>query len=364
MTTAGVIDTLFKLLLAEPASDSGHALRTALAGARPEQFERAVEALTPHKVLPLLSHRARALGLLELIPGPTRERLMRVESEVRGLNSMLFLAAASILRAAEQRGEALLVLKGLLFADSYYPDFATRPMGDLDLVAAPGRAHLLHEALHQVGFSRVPDHVEQDHAVAFANAQGVACDAHSYLEMFPDADWEVLTRTTLLQRLRGVRVRALEPHVMLAHLMLHMHGHSGDLGFVLLWLLDVVFVMRRHRSELELARVRSLIHEPGAWALWLRLLGMLAHHGEPLPDSFRAAAHGLPALSLGQVLRARRITPWGLPAPLGWARLAAHHLSLRDYSHRTAPRLLDLCLMPTDLISARVAAHLGRLQRR
>jgi hypothetical protein len=325
-------------------------------------FEAALRALAPHKVGPLLRYQLAQAGLLDAIPSAARARLDEVHAEVQRLNRMLFLCAAQALRAAERRDASPCLLKGLLFADSYYPDPATRPMGDMDLVAPPGRSRALHEALEEVGFARVLDHVVQDHAVAFLNAQGVACDAHAYLEMFPDADWARITRPWSLRRLRGVTARALEPHTLFSHLALHMHGHSRELGLVLLWLLDIAFVLRRHGAEIDVLAVRAQIQEPAAWALLLRVLGLLSQHGEPLPAPWGPHVRKVPPLSLGAVLRARRVTPWGLPGPLGWARLCAHGLSLRDYSHRAAPELLDLCLLPFDLLQEQVSPHLVRLR--
>jgi hypothetical protein len=324
---------------------------------------RLLDDLEPHKVYPLLAHRLSEHGQLALLPPEVRARLLTVQREVLKLNGLLFLAAARLLQTAQALGTEPLVLKGLLFADSYYPELATRPMGDIDLVAAPGQAELLHLALARVGFERVLDHVEQDHAVAFANAQGVSCDAHAYLEMYPDAAWEGITRPTSLRRVRGVTVRALEPNVMVGHLMLHMHGHLRELGLVLSWLLDLVFVLRRHGSELDPGALRGWIEDDEAWAFFLRVLGLLERHGETLPVnliSLGADAQRLPSPTLASVFRARRTTPWGLPGVYGYLRLLAHHLALRDYGSRQTPAVTDLCWLPFDQISTHLSTRVAR----
>jgi hypothetical protein len=369
----GTLEALFTLLLLEPEGASSLARapeRTRFAVDLQRQLDSilapgalapALEQLATHRVLPLLTHQLEAFGRLGALAEPERTRLLQARRRARELNSLLFLSAAGLLQTAQQLGTTPLVLKGLLLADSYYPELATRPMGDLDLVAAPGERSLLLAALERCGFSRVLDHVDQAHAEAFENLQGVACDAHGYIESYPEANWEEVTRVSSMQLLQGVRVRVLEPNMMLAHLVDHLHGHSQEGGLVLLWLLDIAFVLRKHGGEFDLARLRRAIAKPAVWGLLLRVLGLLERHGAPLPGSLaplRPAIRRLPRLSLAAVMRGRRTIPWGLPTPLGYLRVLAQRLSLRDYSQhnaRTPPSISDLCWLPVDLLTTRWA---------
>jgi hypothetical protein len=369
MTTPNLLATLFELLLAKPDVALDPALALAmepLLQGGPE-LAAAVELLAPHRVLPLLDHQLSAFGFAGAVAPGVRDRLGKVHGEVRELNRLLFLSATLILRAAEQRCIRPVVLKGLLFADSYYPEFDTRPMGDIDLVSAPGESQALHAALAQAGFVRVVDHVLQDHAIAFENRDGVSCDAHSYLEMYPDADWATVTREASLRRVRGLKVRILEPNRMVAHLVEHMHGHTRDVGLVLLWLLDVAFVLRRHADELDADAMQAALTTPGARVLAWRIFGLLERHGQRLPRGLAPLAariQGVPALSLESVMRARRTTPWGLPSPIGLLRVLAHRLDLRDYTHRAAPLMSDLWRLPCDIFATRIATEIARYRHR
>jgi hypothetical protein len=356
------IDTLFSLLLVGSGAPLGPELEAqldaALAG---PGFGSALDQLQTHRVLPLLAHRLEQHGRLSTLAGAERARLIAGRSRVRELNGLLFLCATRLLHTAGARGISPLVLKGLLLADSYYPDPSTRPMGDLDLVAPPGELGPLVQALEESGFSRVLDHVAQDHALPFENAQGVSCDAHAYIESFPHVNWSDVTREASLRRVRGVRVRVLEPNLMLAHLVDHLHGHSEDSGLVLLWLVDIAFVLREHTAEFEPAKLRRLMAGRALWSFFLRVLGLLERHGLELPSSFvalRPVMRRLPRLSLDSVMRGRRTIPWGLPMPAGYLRVLLQRLSLRDYSQhsaRTPPTLRDLCLQPFDQLTTRWA---------
>lgn len=346
--------------MSDDSSDAaGQALRAQLGRFEPRARAEAIEALEPHKVFPLLAYRLAQCGaseVLEALPSELRARLDGSLRQVRALNGLLLLSAASILRAASALDVRPVLLKGLLFADSYYPDPATRPMSDLDLLSAPGESLRLQEALKRAGFLRAPNHVVQAHAVAFENAQGVACDAHAYLEMYPQLPWSELEREVSLRRLRGVRVGALQSDVMLAHLIEHMHGHTRELGVVLLWLVDIVFVLRRHAHELSAAALRRLIVAPEVWVLCLRVLGLLVRCGETLPAGLLPLSSqiaSVPLLTLEEVLRLRRTRPWGLPHPAGLLRLLAQSLRLRDYGQRAKPMASDLLYLPVDVLRAR-----------
>ncbi len=353
---------LFSLLLVDPLAALPPELEADLEAvlAAPE-LGLALSELRTHRVLPLLAHQLSHYGLLSRLPSVERERLLSSQRRVRELNALLFLTASRLLHTASALGTTPLVLKGLLLADGYYPDPSTRPMGDMDLVAEPEKFALLVTALERSGFRERVDHVAQDHARSFETAQGVTCDAHSYLESYSQADWQRETREATMRRVRGVPIRVLEPNLMLAHLVDHLYGHSQDSGLVLLWLVDIAFVLRRHAAEFELTALRRLLPRRPAWRLLLRILGLLEHHGFSLPETLAplgANAGSLPRLTLGSVMRGRRTLPWGLPGPLGYLRVILQRLSLRDYSQhsvRTPPTARDLCLLPFDLVNTRWA---------
>lgn len=369
-----LIESLFALLLATPENHGGRggpplagrassglspSTRTLLEHSSEEAWQRALDALAPHKVFPLLDYRLAEHGLIEQVPPSVRDTLKKMHDDVRSRNALLLLTLARILRMAAARGESVLLLKGILFADSYYPDFSTRPMSDIDLVAVRGRDEALFKLLGEAGFRPSLHHTVQEHSITFMNREGVFCDAHRTLPMFVTEPWHRIRRDVELTRVRGVKVMALEPNAMVAHLVAHMHGHTPDLGFVLLWIIDLAFVLRRVGDELDMQRIRKLIGSEGAWVLLLRLARLLQSMGEPLPAGLSRVSRAVPPLTLGAALRQRRITPWGLPAPLGWVRLLAHQLGLH-HSERPLPSPTDLVLWPLDELTERVAPPLAR----
>jgi len=357
-----LVHSLVTLLVGSSESALSADSRRVLEAASPERWLAALELLAPHKVFPLLSHRLRQLGLWDGAPPAVKERLADMHGEVRARNVQLMLTVARILRLCAQQGEQLMLLKGILLADAYYPDLSCRPMSDIDVVAVRGRDQALFTLLGEAGFRPSLHHGVQEHSITFMNREGVFCDAHRRLPMFDREPFQDISQEIELRTVRGVKALALEPHAMVAHLIAHMHGHAREMGFVLLWIVDLGLVLRRHGPALVPAKVRRLLGREGAWVLLLRVARLLAQLGEPLTPDWQRAIRTVPPLSLGSVLRQRRIIPWGLPRPLGWVRLAAHELGLHR-SERPAPRPSDLLLWPLDALTAKVAQPLARLVR-
>lgn len=356
-----LFESLFSLLLTTPERGLDPRVRATLAGASEPEWQRAVAWLTPHKVFPLLSYQLRKFDVFARLPADAQETLRAMHDDVRNRNALLMLTLARILRLLASRGESVLLLKGILFADSYYPDFSTRPMSDIDLLAVRGRDEALFSLLAEAGFRPSFHHAVQDHGITFMNREGVFLDAHRTLPLFVAEPWHRIRREVELMRVRGVPVFALEPNAMVAHLVAHMQSHAPDLGLVLLWIVDLALVLRKFRSELDLFRIRKLVGSEEGWALFLRLARMIQGAGEPLPKALVKAACTVPPLSMSMVLRQRRTHPWGLPGALGWARLLAHQLGLHRSQDRPIPQLPDLVLWPLDELSERVAPPLARV---
>lgn len=346
--------TLFSTLLSGPEQGLSATQRAQLGSASEATWSAALEALAPHKVAPLLAHRLKEQQLLAHLPAQARAKLEGALRDTQQLNMLLFLTTAAILRSAAEH-EAPVVLKGVLLADSYYPDPATRPMSDIDLVAAPGQFEGLCARLVALGFARSEDVIDASHTRTYVDGRGVLCDAHERLPELDGVSFATISEPCTLRRLRGVHALRLTPDAMLAHLVMHMHGHLPSLGPVLLWLLDIAFVLRVHGREISPERVRALCKSPAIYCYLLRVLGLLARHGERLPLLFQNELRAVLPLTLGSVLRQRRVTPWGLPTPRGFARIALSRLSLKKYERFQQPHAADLLLWPVDALCTRVS---------
>ncbi len=335
-------------------------MRNAITGAERTELESAIARLAIHKVLPLLAYQLAEFGLDKQIPTPVYEGLRAARIAVGRKNLLLFLAAERILRVTRAQDEPQLALKGLVLADRYYPDISTRPMGDIDLVPVPERYEPLFRILEGLGFRPSETHHIQEDGVTYVNQQGLICDAHRRLSIFAAHPWETIVREAQLTRLNGAPILTLEPNAMVAHLVVHMGGHLPEIGAVLMWLLDVAFVLRRHGAELDPARIRVLCGSDADWSLFLRVLGFLQREGEEIPAALRPYLRFIPPLSLGFILRQRRLRPWGLPGAKGWLRVVAQRLALRTNEKRPRLESDDLWLWPADTALNVLAPQLVR----
>ena len=355
-----LIPSLVSVLFARPEQGLDGRVRAVIENANEAELEAALHVLNVHKVLPLLSYQLSTLGLDKALSPNLRGSLLATRQATGRKNMQLFLCAASILKLAHERREPQVALKGLVFADNYYPDPSTRPMGDIDLVSLRGRHEALFRIVEDLGFTPSATHHVQEDGVTYVNKQGLICDAHRTLRMFDAEPWEAIVQERELTKLRGVKILSLEPNAAVAHLVVHMGGHLPEIGAVLMWLLDLAFVVRRHGAELEPQRIRRLCGTDADWALFLRMLGFLEREGEQLPSALRAACRFMPPLSLGFILRQRRLRPWGLPGARGWLRLAADRLELKEYEKKPPVEPGDLWLWPVDEALNALAPRLVR----
>lgn len=151
---------------------------------------------------------------------------------------------ASVLRALRDAGVPLVVLKGAVLAETVYPAFGLRPMGDLDLLVWPRDAPLARATLRAIGFEAVPR--GQENTVAGINgrisgeesfirergARSLAVDLHTRLLSVDRylASFGELTTAQFWARVRpatvaGEQCLALAPEDQLLHCCVHASIH-------------------------------------------------------------------------------------------------------------------------------------------
>jgi len=166
--------------------------------------------------------------------------------------------------------------------------------------------------------------------------------------------------------LRGVRVHILEPAAMLAHWAVHAKGHIPETGPVLIWLLDLALILRKH-PEVSPEKVRKLCQGDdeasghASWGFLMQCVKLLESLGYPVPKAFVHAARYTPYLSLEAVLRQRRLKRWGLPSVPGLLRLAAHRVGYRPRPYWPVPTMGDLALWPVDSLLLRLTPAVSAL---
>lgn len=245
---------------------------------------------------PLLYHHLQEQGLRQAVPEPQRAVLQRFAhaAALRGLR--LRGQLRSLLMAAAEAGQPLVVLKGAALAELVYGSFGLRPMSDLDVLAPPGQLPRVEALLTSLGYSprqadpatrapqeRVGHHLSFTHPQAASPVEAHWCLAgpHRPFQLDVAAMW---------QRSRQVTIAGAPAHILavednLVYLALHFfqHGALSLHGFC-----DVAELMKQHAVDWDLviARARaaraSLVVGHTLW--WVR-----EYLQAPVPETVIAA---------------------------------------------------------------------------
>lgn len=354
---------LLRTAFATPNSDGMEQTRQAIKSVPESQWQPALETLSWHRLLPLVAYSLNTHGLTNLVPPAYLAQLQYAYHQTLTQNTIFLLSLAGILRAMQERDLHPVLWKGIVLADSFYPDLGTRPMTDIDFSISASELEDATAAFESLGFLK-RDHMTTEDAIYVANPMGVHCDVHHRVRLFEGKESLNLTVDVKPKQLQAPTFRILEPNAMLVHLVFHLNGHLDETGPMLSWILDIAFVLRKWGNTLDPARLEKLMPEKRLWVSLLRILRFLeTEFGEALPECLAEAAQNFDPFTLEEILRQRRLTVWELPSLRGWLRLGASRLGMK--LNRTYPTLQgdDLVGWVADAVTARRMANQPILNR-
>lgn len=258
-------------------------------------------------VAPLLYWRLLQRDRLETIPADARQQLSQAYHAVSAQNTLLFNELGRIVWAFHQAGIPVILLKGAALAVSIYPNLATRPMSDLDLLI-PRPLFLLaqHIAVEQLGYQDVRQQVtpqlEQlvDYHVHLRGGPMGQVDLELHWSLVTSEEswyaapvgwfWgqtepypleQIDTRLTEA----GADVRMFTPAAQLLHLAGHAVLQHGIAHLQLLWLHDIHTLVEKESARIDWGDLAEQAHSLGwANALAEALAVTQACFATPLPD--------------------------------------------------------------------------------
>jgi Uncharacterised nucleotidyltransferase len=354
--------TLLQTILATPDSEWTEQAKPLLQSATNAEWQQTLETLAWHRLIPISAYALQVNGLEECVPEDVFAQFQHAYQQTRTRNTVLLLSLDGILKTMAQRNLNPVLWKGIVLADSFYPDLGTRPMDDIDFSISTEEMEGVRAAFESLGFV-LQEHMSTEDAVYFANRMGVACDVHHRVRLFEGKESMNLTVEVQPQRAKSTKFQILEPNAMLAHLVFHLNGHLDETGPMLSWILDIAFVLRKWGSQIEPERLEKLIPKEEVWVLLFRILRFLeAEFGEPIPPCLAEGAKDFAPFTLAEILRQRRLMVWELPSLRGWVRWVASRLGMK--LNRTYPTLQgdDLVAWVSDGMTARRMASLPMRQ--
>lgn len=201
------------------------------------------------RLIPLLHRTLPRLG----VSSPRLAEFAAVHRRSWFANQILFHEVAGVLAACRDGGIQTLLLKGVPLAIGAYPDEASRPMGDADLLVRPVDLVRAVALLRQRGWRPVPEPVafpaEPRNAWTFANAAGREIDLHwRVFRAGCHADDDLWAAAVPLE-VRGVETRALCPSDALLHVIAH--GVVWNPVPSIRWAADAALIIRAAGPALE-----------------------------------------------------------------------------------------------------------------
>ncbi len=311
---------------------------------------------------PLLWHAAKATD--SAIPAAWRPEVQAADLTAQVLHGALVDTALDVIRAGEDSGVPVILLKGVSVAEQIYPAAHLRPMGDIDvLVPRDGcariEARLLSGAYRRIDFPQIEGlqhgaplrhdewrtlvelHVELFSADSPLRRPGSVFDAVA-----------VAANGVVAGHYGGRPVRRLSPETQLLYIaaswfndLTHYPPHPSFLAS----LFDAVYLTSRHPELLADHRPYATVDNPLARASLLALLTYLPRFGLPAPSRQRVAAMRQ-GLSIVGPLELRLIhamldrhqiggrewrSRWPLPVP---GRYSVRHQLLKKSKWLYAPR--------------------------
>ncbi|MBM4284540.1 MAG: nucleotidyltransferase family protein [Deltaproteobacteria bacterium] len=325
----------------DPVVREAAARQTALALADPAFLH----LLREHRVSPLVYHHlsAHSRQVVGEVPhlAALRTDFSRSLQTVRRQE----LETADLLRRLADAGVECVLLKGADLRHRLYPEPATRPMGDLDLLIPPAQLAPARRVMAELGYTPfqwtpelAPGYLERfDHELGL--------DPPPDRELVVDLHWEIREvgflyslpyddlRPSCLGPVRGgVPVLVLSPEHLLIHLCLHTYDEINTTG--LLKLLDLALAAAS--PELDWRRFLEEVARLGVGGgvfIMLREMAPLLPQGLP-PEVGAAIAAYRP-----RRLEALALRPGVLGQAAGQAAFLLGHLHPRDWPRYLGPRL-------------------------
>ena len=340
--------TLFRTLIRTSLAIKDAESSDILSSATELEWQQTFANLELHRLLPLVFYGLKTHGLSDIVPQHYLALMQRSYRQTQKINTRLLRTLERILKAMLARNLHPTLWKGIVLADSFYPDLATRSMEDIDFAIPPDELEPATDVFQALGFLLKEDDATDD-AVYFEDAMGVMCDVHHRVRLFEGKESLNLTCFLPSQHMTAA-LPTLEPNAMVVLLIVHMDGHRGETGRLLSWMLDLAFVIQKWGNLLDLQRIETLLPQEHFVSLFRTVRFLQQEFNQPIPPALAPKALGFEPFTLASVLRERRLTLWGLPRPRGWMRLGASRLGFRSKRDRPYPNLSDLLLWPADAL--------------
>lgn len=264
----------------------------------PEDWRALLEEAEKRALTLTLYYRLRVAHGEALVPEWVWEHLQTVYLAATARNMVMLHHAAEMLKALQERGIEVIVLKGLYLVEQVYPEIGLRTFSDLDLLV---RREQLADALSlmqnqgyrlSTWYDPQAQNTDIKHLPPLEKAQHPTLELHwSILEedepfaIEAAGLWERAVEATIA----GVKTRALDPEDLLLHLSLHFtyqHRLRGGLRN----LYDIAEVLEQRSAKMNWQKLLATAQQWGVQRVtWLTFQLLKAITRVPAPKEVMTA---------------------------------------------------------------------------
>ncbi len=216
--------------------------------------------------LALEAARRHQLTLKPEVERPLRAEVDRSAATTLGMMKEL----GTVLRACNDAGVGVMLLKGAALHLTVYPEAGLRPMSDVDLLVRPEKAEAACRLLEEIGCRRGMDLVRPDFFPRYyyeieylrSSPRPLRIDLHVRpfrpLRLARTVPDDALWRDALSVACGTARALVPSPEVMFIHLAAHAAYHGCSR---LIWLYDIKRLVDSHEGGLDWDRIAALARE-------------------------------------------------------------------------------------------------------
>jgi hypothetical protein len=209
-----------------------------------------------YRLMPLLYKNLRREKIEDELLG----RLKGIYRHTWSRNQLLFHEAGRVLKAMNDAGISVLVLKGATLANAFYCDAGLRPMNDFDFMVPLGEAFRAFEVMQTCGwnyaeFVPLKQLVWCFHAGKWTNRNGQQIDLHWHLlpeGRQPGIDDDIWARSVKIEIGGGI-FSAMDATDLLWHICAH--GAVGDSIPPIRWVADAWTILQSKRDAIDWERL-------------------------------------------------------------------------------------------------------------
>lgn len=230
-----------------------------------------------HKVAPLLYNRLSDGDMGDIASDDTIQKLRRVYLQNSFLNTQRHHNLSEILKALNDNGIQIIILKGLAIAGLIYENIAVRPMGDIDFLVKEEDIIRIDEILSDLGWTNkskqlFSTNVKRVTGDITYSKDSTFIDLHSRSHLMPMLDpWEEVCFVII----DGINIPILKLDDFFLHLCLHLNEHIHAGFSELIRLCDILEMLDKFSDKLNWEYIRQTAIKNNAEDALYRILNLL-----------------------------------------------------------------------------------------